>query len=152
VLQEFKLENLTVGEREVGCSPVIREFEFVFLTVGNPYRNGRRERISSSEAMIYQWASLGLCLMVKNDNVPRPYISISAKRQHHINCRKKHLSFIIFGRADPAQAVPKKPTLPINLATVNAVFVCIFVKCRCYSYMDETFICLQRGYSIRYYK
>jgi hypothetical protein len=55
VLQEFKLENLTVGEREVGCSPVIREFEFVFLTVGNPYRNGRRERISSSEAMIYQW-------------------------------------------------------------------------------------------------
>jgi hypothetical protein len=40
VLQEFKLENPTVGEREVGCSPVIREFEFVFLTVGNPYRNG----------------------------------------------------------------------------------------------------------------
>jgi hypothetical protein len=55
VIREFKLENLTVGEREVGCSPVIREFEFVFLTVGNPYRNGRRERISSSEAMIYQW-------------------------------------------------------------------------------------------------
>jgi hypothetical protein len=44
VLQEFKLENLTVREREVGCSPVIREFEFVFLTVGNPYLNGRRER------------------------------------------------------------------------------------------------------------
>jgi hypothetical protein len=42
-----KLENLTVREREVGRSPVIREFEFVFLTVGNPYRNGRRERISS---------------------------------------------------------------------------------------------------------
>jgi hypothetical protein len=54
VLQEFKLENLTVREREVGCSPVIREFEFVFLTVGNPYRNRRREKISSSEAMIYQ--------------------------------------------------------------------------------------------------
>jgi hypothetical protein len=77
VLQEFKLENLTVGEREVGCSPVIREFEFVFLTVGNPYRNGRRERISSSEAMIYQWTSLGLGLMVKKDNVPRPYITHS---------------------------------------------------------------------------
>jgi hypothetical protein len=77
VLQEFKLENLTVREREVGCSPVIREFEFVFLTVGNPYRNGRRERISSSEAMIYQWTSLGLDLMVKRDNVPRPYITVS---------------------------------------------------------------------------
>jgi hypothetical protein len=75
VLQEFKLENLTVGEREVGCSPVIREFEFVFLTDGNPYRNGRRERISSSEAMIYQWTSLGFGLLVKKDNVPRPYIT-----------------------------------------------------------------------------
>jgi hypothetical protein len=73
VLQEFKLENLTVGEREVGCSPMIREFEFVFLTLGNPYRNGRRGRISSLEAMIYQWTSL----MVKKDNVPRPYITVS---------------------------------------------------------------------------
>jgi hypothetical protein len=71
------LKNLTVREREVGCSPVNLEFEFVFLTVGNPYRNGRRERISSSEAMIYQWTSLGLCLMVKKDNVPRPYITVS---------------------------------------------------------------------------
>jgi hypothetical protein len=75
VLQEFKLENPTVGEREVGCSPVIREFEFVFLTVGNPYRNGRREWISSSEAKIYQWTSLGLGLMVKKDNVRMPYIT-----------------------------------------------------------------------------
>jgi hypothetical protein len=75
VLQEFKLENPTVGEREVGCSPVIREFEFVFLTVGNPYRNGRRVWISSSEAMIYQWTSLRLGLMVKKDNVLRPYIT-----------------------------------------------------------------------------
>jgi hypothetical protein len=49
--------------------------EFVFLTVGSSYRNGRRERISSSEAMIYQWTSLGLGLMVKKDNVPRPYIT-----------------------------------------------------------------------------
>jgi hypothetical protein len=73
VLQEFKLENPTAGEREVGCSPVIREFEFVFLTVGNPYRNGRHEWISSSEAMIYQWTSLGLGLTVKKDNVSRPY-------------------------------------------------------------------------------
>jgi hypothetical protein len=73
VLQEFKLEKLTVGEREVVCSPVIREFEFVFLTVGNPYRNGRCESISSSEAMIYKWTSLGLCLMIKKDNVSRPY-------------------------------------------------------------------------------
>jgi hypothetical protein len=81
VLQEFKLENLTVGEREVGCSPVIREFEFVFLTVENPYRNGRRERISSSEAMIYQWTSLGLGFMVKKDNVPRPYITNSSAQR-----------------------------------------------------------------------
>jgi hypothetical protein len=58
------------------------------------------------------------------------------------------LIFIRFGRADPARAVPKKPTLPIYLATVREVFVCIFVKCRCYIYMvkcrcyiymDETF-------------
>jgi hypothetical protein len=75
MLQEFKLENPTVGEREVGCSPVIREFEFVFLTVGNPCRNGRRERISTSEAMIYQYTSLGLGLMVEKDNVLRPYIT-----------------------------------------------------------------------------
>jgi hypothetical protein len=54
---------------------MIREFEFVFLTVGNPYRNGRRERISSSEAIIYQWASLGLGLKVKKDNLPRSYIT-----------------------------------------------------------------------------
>jgi hypothetical protein len=54
VLQYFEVEKLTVRERDVGCCPVIREFEFVFLTVGSPYRNGRRERISSSEAMIYQ--------------------------------------------------------------------------------------------------
>jgi hypothetical protein len=58
---------------------VIREFEFVFLTVGNPYRNGRREWISSSEAMIYQWTSLGLGLMEKKDNVSRPYITICSK-------------------------------------------------------------------------
>jgi hypothetical protein len=48
------------------------------------------------------------------------------KRQHRITAAKKHLSFIRFGRADPAQAVPKKTTLPIYLATVSAVFVCIF--------------------------
>jgi hypothetical protein len=54
---------------------VIREFEFAFLTVGNPYRNGRRERISLSETMIYQWISLELRLMVKKDNVPRPYLT-----------------------------------------------------------------------------
>jgi hypothetical protein len=30
VLQEFELENLTVHERDVGCGPVVREFEFVF--------------------------------------------------------------------------------------------------------------------------
>jgi hypothetical protein len=39
------------------------------------HSNGRRERISSSEAMIYQWTSLGLGLMIKKDNVPRPYIT-----------------------------------------------------------------------------
>jgi hypothetical protein len=79
VLQAFKLENLTVRKREVGCSPVIREFEFVFLTVGNPYRNGRRERISTSEAMIYQWASLSFCFEVEKVNVSRPYITYSKK-------------------------------------------------------------------------
>jgi hypothetical protein len=77
VLQEFKLENLTAGEREVGCSPVIREFEFVFLTVGNPYRNGRREGISSSEATIYQWTLSGIDLKVKKDNDSRSYITHS---------------------------------------------------------------------------
>jgi hypothetical protein len=30
VLQEYVLENLTICEPEVECSPVIREFEFVF--------------------------------------------------------------------------------------------------------------------------
>jgi hypothetical protein len=73
VSQEFELEELIVREREVGCSPVVREFEFVFLTVGNPYPNRRRGRISSSEAMLYQWTPLSACLMVKNDNCPRPY-------------------------------------------------------------------------------
>jgi hypothetical protein len=73
VLQEYVFENSTICEREVGCSPMIREVEFVFSGVENPYRNGRRERISSSEAMIYQWTSLRICLMVKKDNVPRPY-------------------------------------------------------------------------------
>jgi hypothetical protein len=71
----------------------------------------------------------------------------AAKNATSQHCRKKHLFFIRFGLADPAQAVPKKPTLPIYLATVSAVFVCIFVKCRyyiyvkcrCYIYMDETF-------------
>jgi hypothetical protein len=29
VLQKYVLENPTISEREVGCSPVIREFEFV---------------------------------------------------------------------------------------------------------------------------
>jgi hypothetical protein len=44
-----------------------------------------------------------------------------------------------FDSADPAQAVAKKPTLPIYLATVSAVYVCNFVKCRCYIYMNKTF-------------
>jgi hypothetical protein len=52
VLQEYVFENPTICEREVGCSPVIREVEFVFSGVGNPYLNGRRERFSSPEAMI----------------------------------------------------------------------------------------------------
>jgi hypothetical protein len=30
LLQEYVLENPTICEREVGCSPVIRDFEFVF--------------------------------------------------------------------------------------------------------------------------
>jgi hypothetical protein len=47
VLQEFKLEILTVREQKVGCSHVVREFEFGFLTVGNLNCNGRGERVSS---------------------------------------------------------------------------------------------------------
>jgi hypothetical protein len=39
---------------------------------------------------------------------------------------QKHSSFIRFGRADTAQAIPKKTTLSSNWATVRAVFVCIF--------------------------
>jgi hypothetical protein len=35
VLQEFKHENLTVREQEVGCNHVVREFEFVVL-IGSP--------------------------------------------------------------------------------------------------------------------
>jgi hypothetical protein len=77
MLQEYVFENPTICEREVGCSPVIREVEFVSSGVENSYRNGRRERISSSEAMIYQWTSLRLCLMVKKGNVPRLYITVS---------------------------------------------------------------------------
>jgi hypothetical protein len=48
------------------------------------------------------------------------------KRQHYNTAAKQHLSFIRFGRADPAQAVPKKNPLPIYLATVTAVFVLHF--------------------------
>jgi hypothetical protein len=77
VLQERVFENPTTCEREVGCSPVIREVEFIFSGVENPYRNGRCERISSSEMMIYKWTSLRLCLMVKKDNVPRPNTTVS---------------------------------------------------------------------------
>jgi hypothetical protein len=50
VLQEFELEIMTVREREVGSSHVVREFEFGILAVKNPYCNGRRELISASEA------------------------------------------------------------------------------------------------------
>jgi hypothetical protein len=49
-----------------------------FLTVGNPYRNGRRERISSSEAMMD--ASVDIVEIMfdgEEDNVPRPYITVS---------------------------------------------------------------------------
>jgi hypothetical protein len=107
VLQEYVLENPTACEREVGCSPVIREFEFVFLTVGNPYRNGRRERISSSEPMIYQWTSLKLCLMVKKDNVPRPYITdsklfVRTFRVTNPNCESREgRKEVSRGRAQP---------------------------------------------------
>jgi hypothetical protein len=59
VLQDFKLEKLTIRKRDVGCRLVVWEFEFVFLTAVNPNRNGWCERISSSEAMIHQWTSVG---------------------------------------------------------------------------------------------
>jgi hypothetical protein len=61
VLQEFELEILTVREREVGCSHVVRVFEFGILTAVNPCRNRRRERTSSSGAMINQWTSFSSC-------------------------------------------------------------------------------------------
>jgi hypothetical protein len=79
VLQEFKLNILIVREREVGCSHVVREFEFGFLAVGNPCRNGRRERFSSSEALICQWTSLYLCSAVKKAKILRPHTSVSKR-------------------------------------------------------------------------
>jgi hypothetical protein len=45
VLREFGVEIRIVRNQVVGCSQAIREFEYRILTVGNPYRNGRRERI-----------------------------------------------------------------------------------------------------------
>jgi hypothetical protein len=36
---------LTVHKREFEWSQVVREFKFGILTVGNPHRNGRRQRI-----------------------------------------------------------------------------------------------------------
>jgi hypothetical protein len=38
VRQEYVFENPTICERDVGCSPVIREVEFVFSGDENPYR------------------------------------------------------------------------------------------------------------------
>jgi hypothetical protein len=77
VLKEFELEILIVREREVGCGHVVREFEFGFLTVGNPYRNGRREKVPSSEAMISQWTSLRLSSEAKKVSVSWPYTTVS---------------------------------------------------------------------------
>jgi hypothetical protein len=62
VLQEFELVLLTVRDRDVGSSHVVKEFKFGTLTVENSYRNGRRKIMSSSEAMINQWASQSLGL------------------------------------------------------------------------------------------
>jgi hypothetical protein len=76
VLQEFKLEILTVRERKVGCSHVVREFEFGILTVENPFRNDRRKRISSLEAMIFQWTSCRLSPEVKRVNFSKLYTTI----------------------------------------------------------------------------
>jgi hypothetical protein len=57
VVQEFELGILTILELEVASSHLLREFEFGIVTFGNPYRNGRCERISPSEAMIHQSTS-----------------------------------------------------------------------------------------------
>jgi hypothetical protein len=77
VLPEFEYEILTAREREVGCSYVSREFEVGILSVGNHYRYGQRERISSLGTMIYQWISLRLCSEIMKINVPRPYATVS---------------------------------------------------------------------------
>jgi hypothetical protein len=54
--------------------------------------------------------------------------NLPQKMQHHNTAAKKHLSFIRFGRADPAQAVPKKTTLPIYLAIVSEQVLAIFSR------------------------
>jgi hypothetical protein len=59
-----------------------------------------------------------------------------ATSQH---CRKKHLSFLRFGRADTAQAIPQKPTLPSNWATVSAVFVFVFKARINVKYVNQLF-------------
>jgi hypothetical protein len=77
VLQEYVLEIRLFVNGKLGAVPWFGSLNLYFLTVVNPCRNGRRERISSSEAMIYQWTSLRLCMMVKKDNIPRPYMTVS---------------------------------------------------------------------------
>jgi hypothetical protein len=147
VLQEFKLENLTVREREVGCSPVKREFEFVFLTVGNRYRNGRRERILSSEAMIYQWTSLGISLMIKKDNVPRPYTT-SAPIRFQIRTpddvvfnQELLLDLVFLDQRDPASlAVDAGSTYQAAIFLEGEGFVPVwnaFAKCWIRAYVGD---------------
>jgi hypothetical protein len=56
VLQEFELEYLTVNGK-LGAVPWFGSLN-LYSDRWKPYRNGQRERISPSEAMIYQWTSL----------------------------------------------------------------------------------------------
>jgi hypothetical protein len=63
----------------------------------------------------------------------------AAKKATSQHCRTKHLSFTRRCRADPAQASPKKRTLPIYLATVGAFFVCIFKTRNNVKYVNQLF-------------
>jgi hypothetical protein len=53
VLQEYVLENPTICEREVGCSPVIREVEFVFSGVERERLEGNQGRFCEAGSLPY---------------------------------------------------------------------------------------------------
>jgi hypothetical protein len=128
---------------------VIREFESVFLTVGNSYRNGRRERISSSETMIYQWTSLGLGLMVRKENVPRPYITAwanfaTARSRGTIECLLALCLFFWFvcfsNRSDLCKLMLNSVVLLCFEWRVSSVRICFEYMPVCESVCSRKFV------------